>query len=242
MDVFIQDLYRYWPNIATMVICDRIVIGVIADALSRLDRITLPVIGATKVTMRYKNREIVETVYVLKNLPKSLPSKAASVSLKTISRVDEVSEGSSCARPNVDAEFPKLFKNGLGKLNTDYHMTLQPGAVPFCHTTARTVPHPLLQTVKKELDSMLKHEGITVSTEWCACMVQARQSLCEESKLLTTFIMPCGTFAFNRVSFGISSAPEIFQRHRCWKAWRELFVTWTTFWFMAQTRHNMTQE
>ena len=37
--------------------------------------------------------------------------------------------------------------------------------------------------------------------------------LCEESKLLTTFITPFGRFAFNRLPFGISYAPEIFQRH-----------------------------
>ena len=34
----------------------------------------------------------------------------------------------------------------------------------------------------------------------------------EESKLLTTFITPFGRFCFNRLPFGISSAPEIFQR------------------------------
>ena len=34
----------------------------------------------------------------------------------------------------------------------------------------------------------------------------------EESKLLTTFVTPFGRFCFNRLPFGISSAPEIFQR------------------------------
>ena len=37
--------------------------------------------------------------------------------------------------------------------------------------------------------------------------------LAEESKLLTTFITPFGRFCFNKLPFGISSAPEIFQRH-----------------------------
>ena len=36
--------------------------------------------------------------------------------------------------------------------------------------------------------------------------------LCEESKLLTTFITPWGRFCFNRMPFGICSAPEFFQR------------------------------
>ena len=34
--------------------------------------IPLPVIGALKVTMRYQNREIVETVYVLRNQPPTI--------------------------------------------------------------------------------------------------------------------------------------------------------------------------
>ncbi|KAL0174321.1 hypothetical protein M9458_030289 [Cirrhinus mrigala] len=36
--------------------------------------------------------------------------------------------------------------------------------------------------------------------------------LSQESKLLTTFITPFGRYAFNRLPFGISSAPEHFQR------------------------------
>lgn len=34
----------------------------------------------------------------------------------------------------------------------------------------------------------------------------------EESKLLTTFVTPFGRFCFNRLPFGITSAPEVFQR------------------------------
>ena len=36
--------------------------------------------------------------------------------------------------------------------------------------------------------------------------------LAEKSRLLTTFITPYGHFCFNKLPFGISSAPEIFQR------------------------------
>ena len=34
----------------------------------------------------------------------------------------------------------------------------------------------------------------------------------ENSQLMTTFITPFGRYAFRRLPFGISSAPEIFQR------------------------------
>ena len=36
--------------------------------------------------------------------------------------------------------------------------------------------------------------------------------LTEESKLLTTFITPFGRFAYNRLPFGITSAPEFYQK------------------------------
>ena len=36
--------------------------------------------------------------------------------------------------------------------------------------------------------------------------------LAKESRLLTTFITPYGRFCFNKLPFGISSAPEVFQR------------------------------
>ena len=37
--------------------------------------------------------------------------------------------------------------------------------------------------------------------------------LSKESALLTTFITPFGRFCFNRLPFGITSAPEYFQKH-----------------------------
>ena len=36
--------------------------------------------------------------------------------------------------------------------------------------------------------------------------------LSEDSKLLTTFIIPFGCYAFNKLPFGIASTPEIFQK------------------------------
>ena len=38
-------------------------------------------------------------------------------------------------------------------------------------------------------------------------------SLAKESRLLTTFITPYGRFCFNKLPFGITSAPEHFQHH-----------------------------
>ncbi len=73
---------------------------------------------------------------------------------------------------------------------------------------------------------------VTVLTTWCPCLGPAPKkagenrfltrldansgfwqlSLDEESQLLTTFITPFCRYCFNRLLFGISSAPNIFQR------------------------------
>ena len=39
--------------------------------------------------------------------------------------------------------------------------------------------------------------------------------LSKQSRLLTMFITPIGRFCFNKLPFGISSAPEHFQKHVC---------------------------
>ena len=39
-----------------------------------------------------------------------------------------------------------------------------------------------------------------------------RNAVCPESRLLTTFITPCGRFCFNKLPFGVASAPELFQK------------------------------
>ena len=177
--------------------------------------------------------------------------------------MDEVSN----KPPDFVREFPRLF-TGLGKLNTEYHITLEPDVRPVRLYTPRKIPHPLLQKVKTEVDSMLQQgviSPVTVPTDWCSGVVpvpkpNGRVRICvdltplnkavkreiypmssvdenlamlgeskvftkldansgfwqipldEESKLLTTFITPFGRYCFNRLPFGIRSAPEIFQR------------------------------
>ena len=66
--------------------------------------------------------------------------------------------------------------------------------------------------------------------------------LANESKLLTTFITPIGKFCFNKLLFGISIAPEIYQRHM-----NELvlglpggcFSMSMIFWFIVKTQLDM---
>ncbi|XP_062584093.1 uncharacterized protein K02A2.6-like [Saccostrea cucullata] len=147
-------------------------------------------------------------------------------------------------------------------------ITLKQGATPYCVTTARRIPFPLMPKVEAELNR-LENAGIiakvTEPTDWCAPIVTAFKKngdvrlcvdlkklnqavkrehymlpnlddiapkLCKatvfskldassgfhqipldpESCHLTTFITPFGRYCFQRVPFGITSAPEIFQR------------------------------
>lgn len=157
----------------------------------------------------------------------------------------------------------------VGLVKTDpVTIKLKEGVAPFCVASARRVPFPLQDAVKKELDRMLNDDVIkevTEPTDWCAPMVPVRKKdgsvricvdlkelnkavrrerytlpslediapklseskyfskldaasgfwqipLDSDSQLYTTFMTGHGRFAFKRVPFGITSAPEIFQR------------------------------
>ena len=124
----------------------------------------LSVMGTFRATLTYKERQISETVFVLKDQLYSLLSKKACVDLGLITRIGEVN-----TQPvNFIGEFPQLF-HGLGKLETKYHIKLNPDVKPVCLYTPRKIPHPLLPKVKNEIDSMLRQgviSPVTVPTEW----------------------------------------------------------------------------
>ena len=61
-------------------------------------------------------------------------------------------------------------------------------------------------------DNLAKLRGSRVFTKLDANSSFWQMPLDKESRLLTTFVTPFGRFCFNRLPFGISSAPEIFQR------------------------------
>ena len=53
----------------------------------------------------------------------------------------------------IKQEFPSLF-TGLGTLQGDYEIQVEPDAQPFLLGTARNIPLPLCDKVKQELDAM----------------------------------------------------------------------------------------
>ena len=113
----------------------------------------LSVVGTFRAIAAYKERQISETALVLKDQLYSLLSRKACVDLGLIARIGEVN-----TRPvNFIGEFPQLF-HSLGKLETKYHIKLNPDVKPVCLYTSRKIPRPLLLKVKNEIDSMLRQE------------------------------------------------------------------------------------
>ena len=218
-----------------------------------------------KARLKVGGNTIMEDIFIMRGQKHNLLSKSACQRLNLLKPAESVYnvEGS----PDFRSEFPQLF-TGLGCLESPYRISLLPDAVPVCLYTARTVPHPLLKQVEKQLKTMKKQGVISVVTEptaWCSGMVCApkpdgKVRICVDltplnkavqreihpmasvdenlaklkgsqffskldansgfwqipldrrSRLLTTFVTPFGRFCFNRIPFGISSAPEIFQR------------------------------
>ena len=126
-------------------------------------------------------------------------------------------------RPKVHAELERM--EGLGVISRVSEttpwcaaMVVVPkpsGAVRICVDMK-----PLNENVLREVHPMPKVDttlaqltGATVFSKLDANSGFWQIPLAKESRLLTTFITPYGRFCFNKLPFGISSAPEVFQRH-----------------------------
>ena len=109
-------------------------------------------------------------MYVVRGLTKSLSGLPAIEQLNLISHITTVSE-QHALEPTV--QFPKLF-TGLGKLEGDCTILLDPEAKPFALSIPTRVAVPFMGAVKQELERMERLEVITKiqePTEWCAGMV-----------------------------------------------------------------------
>lgn len=130
------------------------------------DRKPLPVTGEMSLTLNYKDRSTVQTIYVVKQLSQNLLGLPAIRELQLLTQVDEV-------ETSIMEQYPALF-TGLGTLQGDYKIQLKPDTQPFSLFTARNVPLPLRTKVKDELNRM-ETLGVIARVEeptlWCAGMV-----------------------------------------------------------------------
>ena len=149
----------------------------------------LEVCGRFTAHVTRKGVESKQEIYVVRNLSRALLGRPAIQAFNVAVLIEPV-QGDY-----VVEQFPELFK-GLGKLKDSYKIKLREGATPFALTTPRRVPIPQIGGAKHftKLDANSGYWQIKLDTE---------------SAKLTTFITP---FCFNRLPFGITSAPEHFQR------------------------------
>jgi len=226
-------------------------------------RAKLETLGYTIANLRYKGVSISHPVYIVKGVLTPLLGRPAIKDLNILSFVHSVTEDNN----DFFMEYHEMF-NGLGVIPDPYTIELRDGAKPYAITTPRSVPLPLMEKVKLELQNMVQNKVITPvnhATEWCSAMVVVPKAngairICVDltklnesvlrpyhpipkietslssisgarffSKLdansgfwqipldshsqdLTTFLTPFGRFKFLKLPFGITSAPEHFQK------------------------------
>ena len=88
------------------------------------------------------------------------------------------------------------------------------GAVTIC-VDLKPLNESVLRAVHPipTVDETLAHlSGATIFSKLDANSGFWQIPLAKESRLLTTFITPMGRYYFNKLPFGISSAPELFQK------------------------------
>ena len=125
-------------------------------------------------------------------------------------------------RPKVKEELIRMEKMGvISKIITPTSwctgMVVVPkksGAVRICvdlkplNESVLREPHP----IPKVDDTLALLTGATIFSKLYANSGFWQIPLSEESRPLTTFITPFGRYHFNKLPFGISCAPELFQR------------------------------
>ncbi|GBL82434.1 Uncharacterized protein K02A2.6 [Araneus ventricosus] len=202
------------------------------------DRNPLKTLGKFKTNIEYKGKSCTEEIYVISNLQTCLLGKPALFSLGLGPNLNSICQISVA---DSKAKFPELFK-GLGicadssfkaelkRMVEEKVITpvLKPtewcapvvivpksdGNVRICvdlielNTNAMRELHPL----PKAEYSLNLLTGAKIFSKLDANSGFWQILLDKKSSYLTTFITPFGRLRFQRLPFGISSAPEHFQR------------------------------
>ena len=144
---------------------DRCLIGPGKNQLEVLDQFT--------AKLMHQNSVADEQIYVVKQHKKFLLGRPGILALDLIARIHTLQKVDKFV-----VRFPKLFQ-GLGRIQSEYQISLQERAKPFALSTLRRVLLSLIPKVKLELQRM---EDMSVIrkvewlTEWCAGIVVVPKS------------------------------------------------------------------
>ncbi|XP_046391596.1 uncharacterized protein K02A2.6-like [Ischnura elegans] len=135
--------------------------------LSGPTRSRLPAKGKFKITLRWKNRQYEDEIYVVPGVEDALLGRPAISGLGILSWLREIKAG------HPEDNYNELFR-GLGRMTEPYVLRIKEGAAPYAVSTPRRVPLPLRDKVEAEIKKM-EAEGIITPveepTDWCAPMV-----------------------------------------------------------------------
>ena len=141
-----------------------------SDILSGPNQKILPCSeGTVHGSLRHRDKEVSEEVFIVRRLRHPLLGRPAVESLGLVSRL-------KCVQTKTDfaKKFPELFE-GFGKLEGDYKKVLQENARPYALSTPCRIAIPLLPKVKAELERMEEMGVVRRVSEptnyWCAGMV-----------------------------------------------------------------------
>ena len=125
-------------------------------------------------------------------------------------------------RPKVELELQRMEKLGvISKVDVPTPWCAGMVAVPKKNKSVRICVdlQPLNKSVLREVHPLPRVDEILAQLSGAKVFSKLDANsgfwqipLTDESKLLTTFVTPYGRFCFNKLPFGISSAPEVFQK------------------------------
>lgn len=107
--------------------------------------------GKFIATLHYDEKSYEEEIYVIEDLERPLLGRQACKALCIFEKVAEIRSASD--KQQYVRKNPRLFK-GLGCLEGEYEIKIDPAVQPFNLTTPRRIPIPQLPKVKKEIHRM----------------------------------------------------------------------------------------
>lgn len=168
----------------------------------------LDVYGQVHAVIQRGNRKIEDEVFIVKDMTTPLLSLPAICRLQMIPQLHSTDD----AEAHFRSTYPDVF-TGLGKLKGEHKIKLRDGAAHYVLSASQRVAITLRTKVKEELDRMEKMGFIgrvEEPTEWCAGMVPIVKTS-GKIRICVDFT-PEGRSYFKKLPFGISSAPEHFQK------------------------------